>query len=149
VLIVLVCLFLRSILSTDAAIRPECNPGIITNLTEAIRRTDSTGTIGDTKRLRGLHWFRFTGEAGTRLRNTCPKGGACGGSAAIWSNDRLPTRPGSMTKIRAYSQGPTTFCYYKVFSMEVIRCSEKGDFIYRLASDAYKNTCDFAFCGMD
>lgn len=63
----------------------------------------------------GRPWFRFTGEAGRRLLNTCPPPSSCGTHGAIWSDAEMPIVEGVKKLIIVYgswSGGCKDFTYH-------------------------------------
>lgn len=49
------------------------------------------------------YWFRFSGDAGSRLADSCRPDGSCGTNIAIWSDDVMPTQAGEEKSITAYA----------------------------------------------
>jgi len=88
----------------------------------------------------GNPWFRFTGDAGTRLLDSC---GSCGTHGAIWSDERVPTPISLVKKITVYSSW-VGGCKDTQYSMFVMRCSS-NDVIYKFNSTA---PCNIGFCSM-
>ena len=96
---------------------------------------------------RGRPWFRFGGQAGTKLRSTCPeKRPACGASVAFWSDAKLPEEIGVKSRYHAYISKPSGCNADKrPIEMSVIKCAENS-FIYRYDDDGF--LCPNSFCGM-
>ena len=93
----------------------------------------------------GRPWFRFSGAAGNRLLNDCPKRlFSCGGWIGLFSNDPMPSEKGVIKRIYAYTRDCDTTNRERPLS--VIKCSERpNDFIYR--HDGIFN-CPYSYCGM-
>ena len=124
-----------------------CSSPNVLNLTDKARTTQLGGDICDLADIRfKLNWFRFTGEAGNRLRDTCPSGVYnCGSHGGIWSNVYKP--PADLfvkNNIVAFGSSQGVCRRYRL-AMQVIRCGE-GDFIYRAMGHFGK--CRLGFCGM-
>lgn len=136
----------------------QCHSNYTLNLSDAWRNnfTGSDLREDDINILTpGTTWFRFTGAAGTRLRDNCPTAYSCGSSGAYWSPDKMPSTIGETITIRLFesyrSKGrpvDDSDCRDN-FSMEALatRCSAKGDFVYQLKK-AF-NGEDDTVCGMD
>lgn len=95
-------------------------------------------------------WFRFTGEAGNRLLNSCPPKDSCGTARRIWSSSPMPAVVGQIAHIKVYATSATsTNCAWKTLSVDVVRCStEPNSFIYKYLDIADGGLCQSAFCGM-
>lgn len=94
----------------------------------------------------GRPWFRFSGEAGNHLLNSCPPQFSCGTNVGLWSDEPMPGNIGIVTAITAYGSFYKN-CKQFNKSVSVIRCSYAlGDFVYRYDGDEH---CDFGFCGMN
>ena len=126
------------------------------NLTESSRRDYYGSSIkpknGDwncgTRDMRnmGQPWFRFAGDAGTRLLNRCVPAYSCGTHVAIWSDAAMPSKIGEVTKLLAFGSRGSN-CRYELHSISVLRCSnDPNDFVYRY--DGYTEVCYRGFCSM-
>jgi len=97
-------------------------------------------------------WFRFTGAAGNRMLNSCPKIQSCGTFAPFWTDAIVPTTVGVKTNINAYAVGKYTHqnkCKAETWSMQVLRCSDiNHDVIYKVLKP-YGSRCQGAFYGMN
>lgn len=93
-------------------------------------------------------WFRFAGEAGTRMLNTCPKYQSCGARWPLWTDEPMPTVVGVRSKIIVYGSSETN-CRRKTYTVEVMRCSwdTDHDLIYKQITNSGAG-CQTAFCGM-
>ncbi|XP_067947854.1 uromodulin-like [Watersipora subatra] len=100
-----------------------------------------------------LGWFRFTGDAGTRLQNTCPRLGSCGTQIPYWTDATMPEKVKEVVTITVYGSerryNKPDKCKLNPRPLEVMRCSNRTqfDFIYRVPSD-YTEFCSSAFCSM-
>ena len=93
-------------------------------------------------------WFRFSGDAGTHMLDSCPKWRSCGTFYPLWTDEKMPTQIGVVNKIYIYGVWKDD-CKWVLREMEVMRCSwdSQNDLIYnRLSADT--KTCSEAFCGM-
>ena len=136
-----------------------CNSAF--NMTEAIRKqhqkpntSPGQAQLCDPKTLSEVdsEWFRFIGEAGSRLLNECPVANSCGTQIPIWSNADMPTAIQVPTTIEAYgstwSPGSfENFCQAMKLKLEVMRCSyEPNDYVYKFDG---RVLCAMAFCSME
>lgn len=100
-------------------------------------------------------WFRFTGAAGNRLLNSCPKVNSCGSKYPIWSDAEMPTAVGQAVAIDGYVVLEEGYCKYWTIPLEVMKCSDylEDDFIYKLSAPADNSSSyscgNGAFCGME
>ncbi|XP_067933925.1 oncoprotein-induced transcript 3 protein-like [Watersipora subatra] len=151
-------LFLSCALLVHCTTPPECLTA--TNLTESWRMDISGSGIkpGGPNSFDeyacdlniDLQWFRFTGDAGNRMLNTCPPMFSCGAMMPYWSDEPLPTEVGVKTDMVAYeSWYPGHVCKFFAKAMYVMRCSHDTDYdvIYKYRS-AHKKDCYQSFCGM-
>ena len=93
----------------------------------------------------GISWFRFTGPAGNRLRNTCPPSYSCGTRAGFWCNDTMPSSVGESRTARMYASWSGD-CTYGTLQVRVMRCSSRvNDYIYLYEGGRW---CDGGFCSM-
>jgi len=138
----------------------ECESSSTVSLNEPIRISHvrngsyNTNHLDDKKRLLVKRpWFRFTGEAGTRLMSSCPPMFACGTWAPLWSEDAHPRYVGESAVLNVYGKWDD-WCEYLGVRLEVKCCSQSPpSFIYRLVetSKDYINSLNYnvAFCGMN
>ena len=117
-----------------------------TNLTDADRKYDN-GTTDSQKCDDTLNgWYRFHGDAGSKMMNTCPSVNECGGHFPAWLNDSHPTvGQGSVRKkvcIRKFEPGD---CCAASYYTDVRNCGSY--FIYRLVPSQFE--CNFRYCGTD
>ena len=131
------------------------------NMTEAIRKqhqkpntSPGQAQLCDPKTLSEVdsEWFRFIGDAGSRLLNECPVANSCGTQIPIWSDADMPTAIQVPTTIEAYgstwSPGSfENFCQAMKLKLEVMRCSyEPNDYVYKFDG---RVLCAMAFCSME
>lgn len=134
----------------------ECTSPATLNLTEPWRNNYTGRSRNSDNRilLPNKTWFRFKGDAGTQLRNTCPHAQECGSSGAYWSSDSMPHVIGETITITLYesyrskSTPPTdpvcrNNAYIYAFAT---RCSATGDFVYML-KEPFNSDSD-TVCGM-
>ncbi|XP_067939040.1 pancreatic secretory granule membrane major glycoprotein GP2-like [Watersipora subatra] len=96
--------------------------------------------------LAGQPWFRFTGDAGSRLLNTCPfSNGSCGTHVALWTDANMPDEVGSLVVLDIYGSWAGN-CKDYISTIYAMRCSqERNDLIYKYDGD---DSCARGFCGM-
>ncbi|XP_067952069.1 uncharacterized protein [Watersipora subatra] len=99
-----------------------------------------------------LKWFRFTGEAGNRLLNTCPPLRSCGGFYSFWTDSKMPQQVGAVSPIFVYSrhaEEPEGDCKEIAIDAVVVRCSwdTDHDYIYNIIGKKYEQ-CVATLCGM-
>lgn len=147
-----------SITAIPPAVPEQCHSSNTLNLSESWRnnytRTDLEMDDIDIL-LPGKTWFRFTGAAGTRLRDTCPTSRACGSSGPYWSPDKRPTSIGETISITLFESfrskhapvdDPDCTAYFSLVAL-VTRCSARGDYVYLLTEAL--DSKDDTVCGMD
>ena len=140
-------------LPTSAPVPEECQTAI--NLTEAWRR-DHTGSYikpingnyncdPGTMIGQGRPWFRFAGDAGNRLTDTCPPRFSCGSIVALWSDDAMPTVIGVNKTITVNGLFNGNCKHYDPQPVRVMKCSDKPyDLVYKYAGNWW---CNVGFCG--
>ncbi|XP_013416609.2 pancreatic secretory granule membrane major glycoprotein GP2-like [Lingula anatina] len=88
-------------------------------------------------------WYRFTGEAGSRMATECPKGYSCGTWASLWMKGTLPTVEEGVVERNICGSYRGNCCMQKDPIISVKNC---GDFyVYYLRSTYF---CS-AYCGTD
>ncbi|XP_067939993.1 uromodulin-like [Watersipora subatra] len=92
-------------------------------------------------------WFRFAGDGGSQMMNSCVPMRSCGAFMPFWTDDAMPQAVGVIKSIKVY--GSYTKCRAKISDTKVMRCSTTtpNDFIYKY-DDSPFDTCFYAFCGM-
>ena len=118
------------------------------NLTDADRKygPDTTGSLKCDDKLDG--WYRFHGNAGRKMKTTCPSANKCGGSSSAWLNGDHPTvAQGSVNKKVCIRKlvSPGADCCDDFYFAHVRNCGSY--FIYNLLPDQF--SCDFRYCGTD
>ena len=93
-------------------------------------------------------WFRFSGAAGDKMLNTCPKWLSCGAYYPIWTDEKMPQVVGVESRVPVYGVFRVD-CKRYTYQVKVIRCSwdTPHDLIYKQTKD-YSLNCNDAFCGM-
>lgn len=109
--------------------------------------THSSGGYACDKHM-DIHWFRFTQEAGRKMRDTCPKPHSCGTFIPIWTDAPMPKVVGQKELVKAFQSYPFGGCKKVTNLILVMRCSTNADdFIYK-NEVSYSDPCSYAFCGM-
>ena len=71
-------------------------------------------------------WFQFTGEAGSRLLDTCPLAYSCGTVVSLWSDESMPDMIGIVTPMKLYEHD--NYNCGKILlndnKLSVVRCSD-------------------------
>jgi len=141
--------------TTSKPVPFECRTAI--NLTEKWRTDTEGGSLKpivynisncDTRQMAEGNnpWFRFVGEAGNRLLDTCPQPMSCGSSIGIWSDSPMPENVGEVADIIGYGSWVMGCKQYNVHII-VMRCSTlANDFIYNPTPTNV--ICGNSFCGM-
>ena len=143
--------------STDGnftSLPSQCTSPKTVNLTESWRNNyprkgplhSDTGTYDE-----GRTWFRFTGKAGSQLKNICPKQYSCGSSGAYWSDDPMPSTVGGTLDFYMYESYHNTKLYecktnQRKFKSQATLCSPDGDYVYLL--EGKMSGKDDTLCGM-
>ena len=130
----------------------ECQTAI--NLTEYWRRDNNGGDIKpggmyncDPQVMTPRQWFRFTGDAGNMMLDSCPPPNSCGTRGGLWTNEEMPSTVGVAAARQAFGSWESN-CKTFYFPILVIRCSYDTpyDFIYKL--NVPIGFCPYSFCGM-
>ena len=92
-------------------------------------------------------WFRFVGDAGNMMLNSCPPSNSCGTHAGMWTDAAMPSAVGESIVISVHGSYSNN-CKYRTLSILVMRCSydTSYDFIYQYNEDT--TSCFYSFCGM-
>ena len=93
-------------------------------------------------------WFRFSGDAGTHMLDSCPKWKSCGTYYPLWTDEKMPTQIGVVNTIYIYGVWKND-CKWVLREISVMRCSwdSPNDLIYNgLGLDT--RACSEAFCGI-
>ena len=93
-------------------------------------------------------WFRFTGEAGHRMLNKCPRLRSCGSYVPHWTDEEMPKVVGVETDLKVYGAGSRN-CRYFTRTVKAMRCSWDTDYdiIFKQTTNITGN-CYYSFCGM-
>lgn len=77
-------------------------------------------------------WYRFGGDAGTKIPTTCVKTEHCGGNGAGWMNGTHPTvAEGKVARKVCYNVGLPKCCWQiAIDDIEVINCGQY--YVYKL-----------------
>ena len=120
----------------------ECQSNSYTSLTDGRRKTTYvTTTVYCDDSLLG--WYRFEGDAGTRMPTTCPPVNRCGTSATGWLNGTHPTvAEGNVTREVCFSW--TGNCCWQSTNIQVRNCGSY--FVYNING---LPRCNMAYCGID
>lgn len=99
---------------------------------------------------RDMTWFRFTGDAGNKMLNSCPRTKSCGTDIPLWTDDPMPDRVGVTSFITAYGVSRGGNCRWSTKIIKVMRCSYDTDydFIYKPPESSLEGYCYTGFCGM-
>ena len=99
----------------------------------------------------GRRWFRFTGAAGNKILNTCPRPNSCGTRVPYWTDKAMPTEAEVEKTIKVYGVDDKKCKLYKT-SINVMKCFvDNNEFlIYQRTRKEPKadDVCKEAFCGM-
>ena len=94
----------------------------------------------------GPAWFRFLGEAGTKMPTACVPGNRCGTHAAGWLNGIHPTvAEGKVTRQVCFSW--TGGCCTWAINIQVRNCVDY--FVYRFSGTPPEQRCHLRYCGTD
>jgi len=146
-------------------LRP-CISNATVNLTEFWRnhytRGNSTSptnskTSEDQKRLPVFQYFRISGAAGARIRDSCPKKFECGSEIGYWSDGSLPKGLGESRFLTVYPSkwngrnSTRSDCKPTGSTLTILatRCSEDGDILYRMFTKTDREPLLGTICGMD
>ncbi|CAB4001604.1 Hypothetical predicted protein [Paramuricea clavata] len=90
-----------------------------------------------------LGWYRFSGEAGSKIATSCVPTWRCGTKASGWMNGAHPTvAQGKVTRKVCYSWRSN--CCYLSNNIEVVSCGRY--YVYKLGPPP---TCYLGYCGSD
>ena len=93
-------------------------------------------------------WFRFSGDAGTHMLDSCPKYHSCGTFYPYWTNEMMPKEVGVEATVTVYGvEGDNCQKHWRL--VEVMRCSNTTahDLIYK-PFNGFGSRCLDGFCGM-
>ncbi|KAL9960984.1 hypothetical protein ACROYT_G029856 [Oculina patagonica] len=94
----------------------------------------------------GPAWFRFLGDAGTKMATTVVPVSHCGADATGWLNGAHPTvEDGQVTRQVCFNWGQNT-CAWSI-NIRVRNCGDY--FVYYLNGTPPKHRCSLRYCGAD
>lgn len=135
---------------TQTSSKHECLSIATVNLTHSWRNLYDGNDLLNTDKAalsESKAWFRFVGDAGRRLKDTCPTQYSCGSTGAYWSDEKMPANVGESVEFRMYeswSSDGLSKCKEKSYKAKATRCSKQGDFVYKLEgkmSDGLDTVC--------
>ncbi|XP_044181290.1 uromodulin-like [Acropora millepora] len=93
----------------------------------------------------GPAWFRFQGDAGTKMPTSCTPSHRCGTEATGWLNGAHPDEyEGNVTRQVCFSW--STCCQWSI-NIQVQNCS--GYYLYYINGTPSGHPCNLRFCGTD
>ncbi|XP_067931356.1 oncoprotein-induced transcript 3 protein-like isoform X2 [Watersipora subatra] len=95
-----------------------------------------------------VQWFRITGAAGNRIRNSCSPPYSCGSHGGIWTNATHPISIGDTWQVPLYGSWADNCDWYPWVvdnPLTVTRCGPGNDFVYKIDGLA---GCFHSVCGM-
>lgn len=119
------------------------------NLTSFHRKT--THITGDAANTRcdqslGPAWFRFQGDAGTKMPTSCVSENHCGTNAAGWLNGAHPTvAEGQVSKQVCFTW--LSNCCYVAVNIKVRNCGSY--YVYFISGTSPSHPCYLGYCGTD
>ena len=91
-----------------------------------------------------LGWYRFGGEAGTQMADTCAKLRHCGAVNPGWLSEGHPSMSDGVALRKVCFTGYQGCCHYSTF-ISVRNCS--GFYVYKLSPVVpYYYQCNYRFC---
>ena len=94
----------------------------------------------------GPAWFRFQGDAGTKMPTSCTPPKKCGTHATGWLNGAHPDEyEGKVTRQVCFSWN-SNCCKWSV-NIQVQNCSEY--YLYYISGTSSERPCKLGFCGTD
>ena len=91
-------------------------------------------------------WYRFQGNAGTKMPTSCVAPNKCSTHATGWLNGAHPSvEEGKVTKNVCFSWG-SNCCRWSI-NIEVINCG--GFFLYHFRGTPPQHPCNLRYCGTD
>ncbi|XP_078382687.1 uncharacterized protein LOC144665329 isoform X1 [Oculina patagonica] len=114
-------------------------------LTDGGRKNTAGGAIECDSSL-GPGWFRFLGDAGTKMPTSCVPAYRCGTHAPGWLNGAHPTvTEGKVTRQVCFNWGNN--CCTWTINIQVRNC---GDFfVYYFKGTPPEHSCNLRYCGAD
>ncbi|XP_078382719.1 pancreatic secretory granule membrane major glycoprotein GP2-like [Oculina patagonica] len=115
---------------------------------QALIDGDRKTTYGPSRgcdRFLGPAWFRFLGDAGTKMPTTCVPNSRCGTHASGWLNATHPTvEEDQVTRPVCFSYAN---CCQWAINIQVRNCGDY--FVYRFSGTPPANPCHLRYCGTD
>ena len=114
-------------------------------LNESSRNQKYTVKLYHCDKSLSLGWYRFGGDAGTKMLTSCVPIWRCGTAAPGWMNGAHPTvADGKVTRTLCYHWD--TGCCHSVWSsvIEVVNCGQY--YVYKLGPAPH---CALRYCGSD
>ncbi|XP_044181279.1 uromodulin-like [Acropora millepora] len=125
-------------------IRDECQNYQV--LTDANRKLTNDDTPLRCDNTLGPAWFRFQGDAGTKMPTSCTPPKKCGTHATGWLNGAHPDEyEGKVTRQVCFSWN-SNCCAWSV-NIQVQNCS--GYYLYYISGTYSGHPCNLRFCGTD
>ena len=114
-----------------------------TNLTDGDRKvtTITNSDLCDSSLARG--WYRFQGDAGTKMPTTCPQTNSCATDAPSWLNGAHPTVGEGKVNRQVCFHWSSNCCNWSI-NIQVRNCGPY--FIYYLSQAP---ACDLRYCSTD
>ncbi|XP_067931221.1 oncoprotein-induced transcript 3 protein-like [Watersipora subatra] len=142
--------------TTPPSVGGPCTSPTTVNLTEDWRLDNKGSDIQpingsyncDAPLFDNIQWFRITGAAGNRIRNSCSPPYSCGSHGGIWSNATHPTTVGEIRQGAIYGSWAGN-CDWYTWPVEapltIQKCGPGNDFVYRIDGTS---GCYHSVCGM-
>ena len=116
------------------------------NLTNGDRKNTSGAGLVTCDSSLGPGWFRFQGDAGTKMAATCVPDYHCGTHATGWLNGAHPTVAEGQVTRQVCFNWISNCCNWSI-NIQVQSC---GDFfIYYISGTPQEHPCHLRYCGAD
>jgi len=125
---------------------PECQG--YQNLTSFHRKTTLVLDANDMRcdRTLGPGWFRFQGDAGSKMPTSCVLENHCGTNAPGWLNSAHPTVAEGLVSKQVCFNWLSNCCYFSI-NIQVRNCGSY--FVYFINGTPPSNPCYLVYCGTD
>ena len=113
-------------------------------LNETNRNENYTGSYNlcDWRQISKLLWYRFGGQAGTKIASSCVPYGHCGGSSTVWMLGSHPTvDDGKVNRTVCYRDDYGNCCSQQS-TIKVLNCGNY--FVYNFREEP---GCNYRYCG--
>ncbi|XP_015753091.1 PREDICTED: uncharacterized protein LOC107332854 isoform X1 [Acropora digitifera] len=121
---------------------PECSNYKFLNDSSRAVTYNQSGNCNDTTKLHG--WYRFGGEAGTQMADTCVKQHHCGAWYPGWLSGGHPSVSDGAVLRKVCFTGYWGCCHFSTF-ISVRDCS--GFYVYKLSPfHPYSPQCNYRYC---